>query len=262
VDIPEMAAVSVDAFVNDLSSRIATPDPKAAKRHLRKRFEEVFDHPLLWVWKAVEVSVGQKGDGLTPIGNNQELQGGGEEDRIVGVAIWATAYPGRSIPSQSQSDFHELKPPMGRFMAAGLLLPSLPLSNDTFNPFSPARDKVELPSSDYLNAVHGYIDSVQKQWIDNKNVLYLAGLSVLPTSQGQGVGSALLKVGMDRADKEGICSWLEASPAGYPVYLHRGWRVVDTKDFDLSRWGGEDRGYGMYRFRAMLRLPVPANQAV
>ena len=69
-------------------------------------------------------------------------------------------------------------------------------------------------------------------------------MSVIPTYQGRGVGSQLLKHSLaEGVDKDGRESYLEASPAGANLY---------------RRCGFEDRGVvemmgGNYKIIAMLR---------
>ncbi len=78
-----------------------------------------------------------------------------------------------------------------------------------------------------------------------------------PCSQRQGIGSALVRAGTDPADEDGMVCWLEASPAGHGLYQSFGWNDVGSMPVDLSEWGGQDRGLGVYMQRYMLRLPFP-----
>lgn len=65
----------------------------------------------------------------------------------------------------------------------------------------------------------------------------------------------MLHAGMQRADKEGLLIWLEATPAGHPVYEHFGWKTVDSVEIDLSDFGGKDKGYGIYKYFGCIRMP-------
>lgn len=53
--------------------------------------------------------------------------------------------------------------------------------------------------------------------------LYLPCMGVVPAAQGNGLGSALLRDRLDRADAEGLGTYLEASsPRGRALYLRHG----------------------------------------
>lgn len=56
---------------------------------------------------------------------------------------------------------------------------------------------------------------------------YLPFIGVDPQQQGRGVGSALLRDGLDRADADGLPTYLEASsPRNRALYERHGFRVV------------------------------------
>lgn len=61
---------------------------------------------------------------------------------------------------------------------------------------------------------------------------------------------------MNRADEEGAVIWLEATPAGHPVYEHLGWKTVDEREIRLEDFAGKDAGYGTYKFWGCFRMPV------
>ena len=64
---------------------------------------------------------------------------------------------------------------------------------------------------------------------------YLNLLGVAPGSQGQGIGSAMLRAVLDRCDAEGTPAYLEAtSPTNRRLYERHGFRVVG----DLALPGG------------------------
>lgn len=49
-------------------------------------------------------------------------------------------------------------------------------------------------------------------------------LAIDPEYQGKKIGSHLLQLGMDWAQRDGIPAVLEASPAGKILYERRGWK--------------------------------------
>ena len=80
-----------------------------------------------------------------------------------------------------------------------------------------------------------------------------------PSFQQQGMGSAMVQYGNRLADQASLPIFLWGSPYGYPIYAKYGFEVVQYLDLDLRKWvpkaEGNDKGYGNYRFRYMLRLP-------
>jgi GNAT superfamily N-acetyltransferase len=78
-------------------------------------------------------------------------------------------------------------------------------------------------------------------------------LSVLvthPEKQGLGVGSTMVKWGCDLADEEGLPSYLEATPAGYPVYQKLGFEEVDAIIFKFKPFTGKE---GSVKITNMIR---------
>lgn len=91
-----------------------------------------------------------------------------------------------------------------------------------------------------------------REGVKERGYLYMAILAVEPKFQRMGIGKKLLEWGLDMADREGLETFIEASPAGKPLYEKMGWRVVGFTDVDLRRWGwkGEEdtnRTVSMFR---------------
>ena len=57
-----------------------------------------------------------------------------------------------------------------------------------------------------------------------------------PSHQGRGVGSLLVKWGTDLADKQGLQCYLEASPAGYPLFRKADFVEVAEMEIDLNKY--------------------------
>jgi ribosomal protein S18 acetylase RimI-like enzyme len=53
-------------------------------------------------------------------------------------------------------------------------------------------------------------------------------IGVHPSEKGRGLGSKLLRWGLERADAEGVEVFLSASPEGRPMYEKYGFRAVNT----------------------------------
>lgn len=91
---------------------------------------------------------------------------------------------------------------------------------------------------------------------------YLTSCLVHPSYQGRGVGSALIRWGTGRADKEGVFCWVHSSDGGELFYEKCGFREVERFVVDLdefahsSRDGVEGGRWGNYVFRYMVRQPL------
>jgi hypothetical protein len=83
-------------------------------------------------------------------------------------------------------------------------------------------------------------------------------LSILvthPEQQRRGAGSTLIKWGCDLADEKNLPTYLEATPAGYPVYKKQGFADIDTFIFEFKPFTGRD---GSVKFTNMTRPPKEA----
>jgi GNAT superfamily N-acetyltransferase len=102
-------------------------------------------------------------------------------------------------------------------------------------------------------------DKWLNKWTRGKRHILCKALFTEPSFQGQGMGNALVEYGNQLADQAGLPVFLQGSPFGYPIYSKHGFEIVQYLDMDLREWApnakGNDRGYGNYRFRYMLRLP-------
>ncbi|OJD17032.1 hypothetical protein AJ78_02827 [Emergomyces pasteurianus Ep9510] len=68
---------------------------------------------------------------------------------------------------------------------------------------------------------------------------FLSSLATSIAHQGLGAGSAMLKYGVEIADKENLPGWLESSLKGYTLYKKFGFQAFESFTFDLSKYGGE-----------------------
>ncbi len=78
---------------------------------------------------------------------------------------------------------------------------------------------------------------------------------VLPTWQGRGVGSAIIRWALQNLHLDAMPTFLNAQPDGYALYKKFGWNDIESVDIDLSRWAGPNKGYGIHRTVCMLREP-------
>lgn len=86
-----------------------------------------------------------------------------------------------------------------------------------------------------------------------------SGLHVAPTHQRRGIGSALLKYGLETLEAGALPIWLSTQMRGRNLYLKWGFEDVDSVDIDLTEFGGDWSGYGVHRSPCMLRMPGGSN---
>ena len=66
----------------------------------------------------------------------------------------------------------------------------------------------------------------------------------------------LLRHGLEQADNDGAKTYIEASPAGLPLYLKHGWEPVDEIIIDM-RPHGDDK---VHTEVCLIREPWAANK--
>jgi len=80
-------------------------------------------------------------------------------------------------------------------------------------------------------------------------------LCVNPSHHRQGLGSRLLNEVLDKADREGRKTYIEASAMGLPLYVRHGWVEVGELEVDLGKHGCEG---GIIRQKQLIREPKKA----
>ncbi|GAA82880.1 GNAT family acetyltransferase [Aspergillus luchuensis IFO 4308] len=75
---------------------------------------------------------------------------------------------------------------------------------------------------------------LQRAYLEEDDIKFLA---TLPEAQGNGVGTALLKWGIERADARNARVYLEATKDGYPLYWKHGWRDLQVAGLDFTKYG-------------------------
>lgn len=84
----------------------------------------------------------------------------------------------------------------------------------------------ETFSTDRLETL-GQLGELMSQFHPTEPHWYLSMIGVDPSRQGQGLGSALLKAGLQRCDAEGLPAYLESSsPKNVPLYERHGFEVI------------------------------------
>ena len=98
------------------------------------------------------------------------------------------------------------------------------------------------------------------KWTHKRRHVLCKALFTDPVFQRRGIGNALVAYGNELADRAGLPIFLQGSPYGFPIYAKHGFETVQHLDVDLREWAPKakcnDKGYGNYRFRYMLRLPT------
>ena len=75
--------------------------------------------------------------------------------------------------------------------------------------------------------VLGELGELMRQFHPQEPHWYLSMIGVDPSRQGQGLGSALLKAGLQRCDADGLPAYLESSsPKNVPLYERHGFEVI------------------------------------
>ena len=86
----------------------------------------------------------------------------------------------------------------------------------------------------------GSLLRVQEEHTRGQAYIFMRLLVVLPAYQGKGIGTRLLRWGLEQADQLGVKVWIDASPAGLGLYKKLGWEEVSTLEIGLKEWGGKE----------------------
>ncbi|EPS28337.1 hypothetical protein PDE_03283 [Penicillium oxalicum 114-2] len=103
-----------------------------------------------------------------------------------------------------------------------------------------------------FTAFRSLLEQCRKKYLAENDIV-LDLLATLPSHQGQGFGSALLRWGTAKADEKQVRIFLEATVGGYPIYLKYGWKPLEEVSIDREQYGGRGRD----RFILMMRDPKP-----
>lgn len=100
--------------------------------------------------------------------------------------------------------------------------------HDAIGPAPPgAEHEILGDHADHFAAFWGWVEEHQP----DEATSYLSHIGVTPERQGEGLGSALMRDGLARADREGVPTWLETSKATNATYYERfGFRTVVDED--------------------------------
>lgn len=99
------------------------------------------------------------------------------------------------------------------------------------------------------------IQELEKTHQPSGGYFELLDLVTSPVFQRRGIGSQLVKVGLDKADEESKSCFLSGTPMGVPVYAKQGFEDVGRFEIPLEEYGG----VGSHVHVAMIRKPVTRN---
>ncbi|KAH6709127.1 acyl-CoA N-acyltransferase [Leptodontidium sp. MPI-SDFR-AT-0119] len=233
-DIPRLVEIYILAEKRDLLTIFENVESSLITKWLIKLLDEQFDAPELRLMKAVDRDSGE----ITALAF-WWLRGWGLEGKIEDKT-------GGEIEFERERERRFLFPPF--------------LGCKTTRHKAVKEEHISSPLQKHIaDEFAAFEDS----WIVGTKCMNLSLLMTDPKYQRRGIGTALLQWGHERADREGVPCFLIASPAGHPLYVHVGWKVIgEPMEVDLKDWAeyasGGDMGWGTYRFYYMLRLPKNA----
>ena len=221
-DIPRLAHIHVVACLPDNAFKLYFPTPQEFEARVTEMLHGQIGEPGWSHIKAVDEETGV----------------------LAGWASWHT-------PSDSQIRERDEKAakPTAKIDIAG--------SGSKENK-GPGKGEFDFPAG---LATHVHEDSdkwLQRVTRGRRHMLCMA-MFTEPFYQRCGIGTAMVQYGNKLADQAGLPIFLWASAFGYPIYIKRDFELMSHLDVDLRKWApraeGNDKGYGNYRFRYMLRLP-------
>lgn len=81
-------------------------------------------------------------------------------------------------------------------------------------------------------------------------------LMVRPQQQGQGLGSAMMRYGLENLGGHKLPCLVITQDRLHDWYAKFGFKDVHTVDVDMSEFMGKNRGFGVHRSNVMLRPAV------
>lgn len=96
-------------------------------------------------------------------------------------------------------------------------------------------ESANVPLCEYF---FGAMDAKRDKHMKGKAFFLMGILVTMPEYQGKGIGSSLLRWGLEVADEKGVECWIDASPMGVELYKRLGFVEVDYIDVELGAYGG------------------------
>lgn len=233
-DISALAQLSADAFELDRHTEMKGlgKEPFDMKNHTLESMPGLLRHPRCVILKAVHKSSGN----------------------IMGYCTWGfrgfapsemPVIEGRSQPAE-ETKKQDVKEGVSE---------------------SPTATETHPENTDPIKHLEALTDADLHAWMtevmpEGTRCIYVIGLSVSPRYQGQGVGSALLRFGIDFCNREGVFAWVHSSEPAWRMYEKSGFQTVRSLDIDLDEYApmpppneGTEAKWGHYVFRYMKYTP-------
>jgi GNAT superfamily N-acetyltransferase len=105
-----------------------------------------------------------------------------------------------------------------------------------------------MSPSSYHNAFYELYSLI----LETVGAIDFASLFTDPTYQGRGAGGLLVKRVIAEADKLGLSTFIDSSPAAHNLYLKHGFRDLEINEIDVSKWGVDE----LHTTWAMIRDPI------
>lgn len=97
----------------------------------------------------------------------------------------------------------------------------------------------------------GNLFTRRKRIMGERKHWYLELLATKPNWQGKGAAGKLVRWGLEKADADGLETYIEASPDGKPIYEHFGFKEIERLIVDLK---GKENDLGETEFVEVLML--------
>jgi GNAT superfamily N-acetyltransferase len=103
---------------------------------------------------------------------------------------------------------------------------------------------------DALSSLFGPLRAMQQETMGTTEQYFmLNSLATHPEQRCRGAAGMLIEWGLNKADEEGLVTYLDATGMAKPIYEKKGFEVKKAVEWDRVPWGGEgkDCHYGMVR---------------
>lgn len=233
-DVPHIADIGADSFHGDRHTEMKTlgKEPYDHKQTMLDMMPGFVKHTRLVCLKAVDVGTGE----------------------IMGYCNWGfRGFTPKEMPAVT-----------GRIQPDELSISNEP---DT------TPDEETATADDPIKRLGAITDADMAAWVEEimplgVRCLYVVMLSVSPRFQGRGVGSALLRWGLDRCDSHNVFAWVHSSEPAYGMYEKLGFHTVRSLDLNLDDYApcpppneGLGARWGRYIFRYMKYIPRRADNS-
>lgn len=167
--------------------------------------------PNAWHWKVIDTD-------LEPSSDDPPDNGG----RTIAVSVWSM----HNISAIKEDENNE---------APSILVEKA----DSTSGFLPPELRLEA-----LGSLLGPLRTAQAAIMGTSTPYFmLNSLATHPDHQGRGAAKMMLDWGMQKADEEGLVTYLDSTMTGRPVYERRGFALVKTLEWDRVPWGGEGKDW-------------------